>query len=211
MFGNDVLKDYKLVYARFKLIQLYTKEGIIEKFPYIKPSNNNQFSISNPVSFCETRALNYLIQSLSKHTRRVPEVKSDEDCCNENNISFCSLGAMSNLKSMDTINSERNIFFGFDSKFQSIINKTSKKKYTIDRNYDYALILKIKSDINSKKTYMCISGIGEWGTSGGAYYISKYWKKFFWKTLFFSEFGAVIRVKHNSDDSAKLMEIIKNK
>lgn len=207
VFGKQITNDYKLVYSQFILPQVYSNTGTLITHPYIKSTGNISASISNPVSLCETRALNYLVQCVSKRTKYAPEIVSDDAVMKKFDLSFCSLGGLTNFKSADVINSSRNRFFTFGTGL--ITNNKTKKQYSINNQHDYAVIIKIKSDFSRTKRYMCIAGLGEWGTSGAAYYISKNWSRIFFKTLFYSEFGALIEVQHGSDESARLIEILK--
>lgn len=213
VFGCEIVKNYKLIYARFILIPVFDHLGRIIRFPYQKTHGGIRASIKNPVSFCEMRAIKYLVRTISKQTKYTPEIVSDVEYQGRYDLSFCSLGAFTNLKSIDVINSPRNSFYDFpldnNNEYSSILNKRTRQQYFSDMVHDYAIILRLKSGVDRRKTHMCISGIGEWGTSGGAYYLGRHWRKIFIKTLFNSEFGMLIRVKHKSDDSAELVEILK--
>lgn len=204
VMGKDIVRDYKLIYARFKLMKLQNSKGEEEHFPYVKSSGDIRVSMNDPVSFCETRSINYLVRIISKQTKYAPDIVSDEDFKDKTNISFCSLGG-ANFKSIDVINSKKNKFYNFSEDNLSIIDKTNQQSFKIDNHYDYAIVLKIKSDIHPKRSHLCIAGIGEWGTSGASYYLSHYWAKIFIKSLFYSNYGALIRVKQKSDDSGELI------
>lgn len=210
IFGCDIIKNFKLIYASFILGPL-PANWEFGRFPYQKSDGLTRASIENPVSLCETRAIKYLVSVFSNRIKYSPEIVSDEEFNGIHDMSFCSLGAYTNYKSRDVINSPRNSFYGFINNYSSIINLQTHQQYLINNEYDYAIILKLKSQVNNRKTQMCISGIGEWGTSGGAYYLSKHWSKVFRKTLFNSEFGLLIRVRRHSDDSAELIEIVKKR
>jgi hypothetical protein len=75
IFGKDS-EDFKIVYGKMILKPLNSDQ---EKFPYLKPNSNCQFSISNPVSFAETRAAKYLSESYSKSVEKSPLLISDDE------------------------------------------------------------------------------------------------------------------------------------
>jgi hypothetical protein len=65
---------------------------------------------------------------------------------------------------------------------------------TFDGTYDYAVILKYKHRLFPNRTQICIAGLGEWGTSGGSWFLSKNWKELS-KKVGSKNFGAVIKVR----------------
>jgi len=90
----------------------------------------------------------------------------------------------------------------------SIVNKNNRQRvYTINGTHDYALIIKIKHRLFPNRTQICVAGLGEWGTSGGAWFLANKWKELRNK-VFDNNFGAVIKVRSGTDESAELIEII---
>ena len=52
------------------------------------------------------------------------------------------------------------------------------------------------------KLFVC-AGIGEWGTSGAAYYLFKNWRKLYKRFGAKTNFVLIIKVDNNSDESAR--------
>lgn len=205
IFGSDSA-DFNIVYGKMVLKPQYTSQ---DRFPYIKPNNPGQFSISSPVSFSETRAAKYLSESYSKALDKSPRLISDDEIRDKIDISYCSLGGYNNYKTIEIIESIQNEFLEFNLKAAgSIVNKKDKQKvYSVDGTYDYAVIIKFKHRLFPNRTQICVAGLGEWGTSGGSWFLARKWKELR-KKVGDKSFGAVIRVRHRMDESAELIEII---
>jgi len=205
IFGNDAAK-FNIVYGKMVLKPEY---ALRDKFPYQKLNTDKNFSISNPVSFAETRAAKYLSESFSKFADASPHFISDDEIREKVDISYCALGGYTNHKTVDIIESSQNVFLKFNLKAQgSIVNlKNEQKIYIIDGVYDYAVIIKIRNRLFPTRTQICIAGLGEWGTSGGSWFLAYKWKEIR-KKVGNKEFGAVIKVKGGSDESAELIDLI---
>ncbi|MBP1640247.1 MAG: hypothetical protein H6Q17_1830 [Bacteroidetes bacterium] len=206
IFGND-LSNFNLVYGKMVLKPQYVRQ---DKFPYLKPSTNKQFSINNPVSFAETRAASYMSESFSKFINKNPQLISDDEVKNNPDISYCSLGGYDNFKTIEIIESIQNEFLEFNLQGSgSIVNKKDKKHvYKVDGTYDYAVVIKIKHRLFPNRTHICVAGLGEWGTSGGTWFLANKWKEL-QKKVGDKNFGAVIKIKGGTDKLAELVEIIK--
>jgi hypothetical protein len=67
--------------------------------------------------------------------------------------------------------------------------------------YDYGLILKIHPRQFPMRTWITCAGIGEWGTSGAAWYLGNKWKEI--QEYFGDEqFAIIVRVSPLQDESA---------
>jgi hypothetical protein len=205
IFGKDS-SDFKIVYGKMKLKQKYID---IDKFPYLKPNTGVEFSISDPVSFAETRAAKYLSESYSKSVEKSPLLIADEEIRDKLDISYCSLGGYNNYKTIDIFQSKQNDFFDYNlGDPPSIIIKNDKQKVFIANTaHDYAVIIKINNRLFPNRTQICVAGLGEWGTSGGSWFLANKWKEIR-KIVGNKNFGAVIKVKVCSDESAELIELI---
>jgi hypothetical protein len=64
--------------------------------------------------------------------------------------------------------------------------------------------LKIKNPHSKGYSLLICAGLGEWGTSGSAWYLSRYWKKLAKKFLA-NDFIIVISVARGSDESASIL------
>jgi hypothetical protein len=65
---------------------------------------------------------------------------------------------------------------------------------------DYALIVKIHPPKKPERTWLCCAGVGEWGTSGAAWYLAGKWKEIH-KWAKSKPFAIITETKSNSDDS----------
>lgn len=205
IFGKDST-DFNIVYGKMVLNPLYASQ---DRFAYLKPNTVGKFSISSPVSFAETRAAKYISESYSKSLDKSPRLISDDEIRDKIDISYCSLGGYNNHKSIEIIESIQNEFLEFNLNAPgSIINKKNRQnEYSVDGTHDYAVIIKIKNRLFPNRTQICVAGLGEWGTSGGAWFLANKWEELR-KKVDNKNFGAVIKVKGGTDESAELIEII---
>lgn len=228
LLGMDADKDrlINLVYAKLGLPEVFDKKGNVVTHPYIKPnyrSNQMQysFSIEFPVSSCEVRALKYLTSSLFNHISVTTELVGDVDknINSKLDMSFISLGGpASNYKTEDVLQYKTNKFLTMDT--DNFISKTGKKLLKgIEIGYDYGLILRLRPIDFKERVWVVCSGIGEWGTSGTAWFLShKYnellkeiksgWNFFYWGRG--KDFAAIIKVKQGQDESASLFKVFKS-
>lgn len=230
ILGNDADKDseFHLVYAKLELPAVYNKIDndykILEK-PYFKTKirKNKQanFSMSYPVSSCEVRALKYLTSSLFSQFSGKTKLVADIDECVEDslNISYISLGGpLSNYKTEDLLSNEGNRFLTMgDNNFYTIDKKPILKYFELE--HDYGIIIKIHPIEFPNRVWIACTGLGEWGTSGAAWYLSNKCTELLKKLknslnlLYIKEaddFAALIKVKTGQDESAKLIAFFKS-
>jgi hypothetical protein len=198
IFGSKV-DDYHIVYG-----ELFRKDES-SHFPYEKPGSGYNFRTSSVIPYSDSRAASCIAFAFHKHTKKSPTLISDEKCKNTTSLSYCSVGGRNNFKSNYIIESKKNHFIQFNidsitSKADPSVNYGNQPDY----NFDYCTIIKIYDGDNTK---ICISGIGEWGTTGGAWYLANKWRDLH-KIVGNTEFGAIIRVRINSDDSAELVYVV---
>ncbi len=190
--------------ANFKIIygELF-RANDTSQFPFEKPGSGYIFRSSSVIPFSDSRAASYIAFAFHKFTKKSPILLSDESCNSTINFSYCSVGGRNNNKSTDIIESQLNRFITFGTE---AITFKSNDSFNYISNYeiDYCAIIKITEGSNTK---ICIAGLGEWGTSGGAWYIANKWREL-QKIVNNKDFGAVIQVRTKIDDSAKLMSVI---
>jgi len=205
IFGQDAEKNYNIVYGKMVLLPCFDKKGNPIKWPYAKPGTNKVFSISSPVSFTETKSAKYISEAFSKDTDNTPNLISDDEIKERLDISYCSLGGYNNLKTIDVLESEENEFFYIDLSVPEIVVKDDRKKrYKVDGTYDYAVIIKVVPKSFPNRVWIAIAGLGEWGTSGAAWFLSRNWKRIK-KIANDQQFGLIIRVKGGQDESAEIV------
>ena len=90
---------------------------------------------------------------------------------------------------------------------ESIVSKESGDSIVMaESKVDYAIILKISPFGNPKRTWLCCSGFGEWGTSGAAWWLSHNWKSIYKKAKNRS-FACITRTRVGSDDSTRMLHL----
>ena len=143
-----------------------------------------------------------IFQTIAKETKSGVSLSSDIELKNQLDISFITFGGPSpNFKTKDVIDNISNNLVKFDNtKFTSA--RTGKSVIKPDAGYDYGLILKIRPSQFPDRTWFTCAGIGEWGSSGAAWYLAKKWREI---NAFAanSPFALIVRVKQNQDQSAE--------
>jgi hypothetical protein len=205
VFGSNV-DDFNIVYGKMILKPEYQAK---DKFTYLKPNTRRKFYMSAPVSFAETKSAKYISESFSKWANKSPKLISDDEIRDKTDISYCSVGGLNNFKTSEILDSSQNRFYIFSTNSTvTIVNKMDlNKSFAVDGVYDYAIIIKIKNRLFPSRVQICVAGLGEWGTSGGAWFLSNKWKEIR-KKVGSKEFGAVIKVKGGSDESAEIIDFI---
>ncbi len=205
IFGEDSLSQgaIHLVYA-----QLALRRDLIpsaERYTYVKPgeeASGNFFSIDRPVSSCELRAAKYLAETFGKEVNRSPILSSDLEINGRLNLSFIAFGGRgSNHKSRDALNNDSNIFLDFD--YPSFVTRQGRRPvFELQEGFDYGLILKIPPSQFPERTWIVCAGLGEWGTSGAAWYLAYKWQEIY-KYVKSGHFAIVVRARFNQDESAE--------
>jgi len=160
-----------------------------------------------PIPYVETKSTKYLSDIISKYSNSFPELVSDEDegIISKLDISYCSIGC-GNLKTNEILESKRNRFIYFNS--EKIITKTNDlKEYTQIHKYDIGVILKIFNSNFPKRVQIFVAGIGEYGTSGAAWFLSHKWMTIE-KKVGTKEFCVILKVKNGFDESSEILDIL---
>lgn len=203
IFGKDAMDDFNIVYGKMILLPSYDKNGKPLEWPYTKPGMTGKFRFSSPVSFTATKSAKYISESFGKNIGYAPKLISDEDIRDKLDISYCSLGGYNNYKTIDVLESEENSFFKITK--DGIIDKeNADNRFNVDGSYDYAIILKVIPKSFPNRVWIAVAGLGEWGTSGASWYLSRNWNKIK-KIAGNKPFGLVIKVKAGKDESAHII------
>jgi hypothetical protein len=198
LFGIDVgTEGLHLVYGLLSLKALAPPDS----FPYRKPGVNAAgFSIETPVSACELRAAKYVSESVAANGLLPPRVLSDSDVASRLDLSFVSFGGpLSNFKTRDALDSPNSIV-SINGQFQR--RGTGKPLVTIEPGFDYGLILKIHPSQFPERTWIVCAGLGEWGTSGSAWYLGKKWKELH-AFAGADDFVTIVKVRPGQDEYAE--------
>ncbi|MDD5693244.1 MAG: hypothetical protein PHU86_02135 [Patescibacteria group bacterium] len=83
----------------------------------------------------------------------------------------------------------------------------NNKQYSINKNGDLGVLMRIRNPWHKKFYLFVCAGLGEWGTSGSAYYLFQNWKQLY-KENKNKDFCYLIRVRPDSDESAIIEEKI---
>jgi len=222
VFGQDADKDgnYFIVYAKLFPPSVLDEAGNPVLRPFTKPARTpvlfrSEFSIENPVSSCELRAAKYLSAAFGSLVQGQPILTSDMDIeLSESPLdrSFISLGGgLSNWKTDDVLNNESNKLVRIlPDGFISV--DPERLVLRMNSRFDYGLILRIRPNEFPDRVWIVCAGLGEWGTSGAAWYLAKRWRKllranYSWSNpLYFGKginFATIVRVKSGQDESAK--------
>lgn len=205
LFGNDIKNKFYIVYGKLHLDNCYEKNGKYLKYPYYKDPNT-RFTISEPISFTETKSAKYFFESFSKNAKSSPILISDEEIKQKLDISYCSLGGYDNYKTIDILESSN--LFNLDISEGQIVSRINNKTvYIIDHKYDYALVIKQRNKYFPNRVQLCIAGLGESGTSGAAWFVANKWKEITRK-VGKNNFECIIKVEHNKDESAEIVDLM---
>lgn len=173
------------------------------KVPRPKISATTHLSTIN--SSASTRGISHLSYTIGNCSSRLPKVRSDIDLDERMDISFISLGGFNNCKTIDVLENSSNIFLEFGT--SGIQSKTSGRSIAnIQGNVDCGLILKIHPDNNQNRTWLCVAGLGEWGTSGASWWLSKHWPEIY-KRAKNKPFACITKTTYRSDDSTSLVHL----
>lgn len=207
LFGRDFSDNFFIVYGGMALRPSFNERGESMEWPYYKPGKEGHFfRVSSVVSLTSTKSAKYLSELFGEIGGIAPRLVSDYELQEKLDLSFCSIGGMNNLKTIDVLENEGNIFYDFDLKNTSvsIIVRGEKERFSIDEVYDYGFIIKVVPKSFSNRAWVAIAGLGEWGTSGAAWFLSKRWKEIA-KIVNNKPFGLIIKVKKGQDESAEMV------
>lgn len=213
IFGSNFNDDFSVVYGQMKLLPCYDEKGKLREWNYYKPGIDGKFRISTPLSIASIRSASYLFEAFGENANISPELVSDEDIKDKLNLSFCSFGGLNNFKTRDILSSEQNKYFEFYSKsgqgdIDAIRLKDKSNEFFTNENIDYGFIIKIIPKSFPCRVWIACAGLGEWGTSGAAWYLAKNWKKI--KNMFDNKpFGIIIKVHMGQDESSEMVYPIK--
>ena len=202
IFGRDSDESFFIVHGSLRHRDCFEKNGNTMEWPYYKDGiTGSAFKAFSVTSLSETRSAKYLSETFGKVIDVAPELVSDNEKREKLDISFCSLGGYNNFKTIDVLESRENKFFKFSSDAVVTI-EGQKKEFRMHGDYDYGVIIKIIPKNFPKRVWIITAGLGEWGTSGSAWYLSRNWKKMPKN----QSFGLIIKTKIGQDESAELIE-----
>jgi len=115
------------------------------------------------------------VHAFGEKVEKPPTISSDADTDDKMDISFISVGGVTNLKTCDVLRDGSNCFL--DYRDRSIVHRSSGLaiiEFTPDVAYGF--IIKINPHSNPQRTWICCAGFEEWSTSGAAWFLATKWK-----------------------------------
>jgi hypothetical protein len=207
VFGNDI-DDFYIVYTS---CNSPSKDTIFPKPPSKVPRPPiPTINLTTINSNATTRSIGHLSYVIGNCSPSMPHIRSDIDLDQRMDISFLSVGGLNNYKSRDVLENTSNIFlqFGQDGVIQSKTSGESIIKQ--EGKMCYGLIIKIHPENNPNRTWLCVGGIGEWGTSGASWWLSRHWKVIY-KRAKEKSFACITKTTYGSDDSTSLVYLFLSK
>lgn len=158
-------------------------------------------------SFCEVRGVAYIIRSIGEQSSIRVRVVPAQDIEDQLDLDFVAVGAMSNHKALDLFKNSANPWVAFSREKDAFVRK--KDGAVIHRSragYDHGIIVKIHPVQFPERTWIMCAGLGEWGTSGAAYFLANHWRDLY-RMLDGKDqpFFAVVEVEEGKDESAILL------
>ncbi len=206
VFGQDLVVCYGT------LMDSRLAQRPIPRYRYTKRYHNGrQVQIVGPwgdiVGDCEIRSASYIINTLSPYRKEPIAVEGDSKAYENLCRTFVALGSSSSNEVTDFILREpNNEFLDFRQQGNTcfIEDKKGGRQFIGFQPpvpKDYGMVLKIPSLKFRGHFFFLCAGLGEWGTSGAARYLSMNWRKL--QSEFGNAFGIVVEVDMGSDDSAR--------
>lgn len=205
VFGYGAFSPkFALIYADLQLADL----DPTDPYRYTKPGEDPAllFSMSRPVPISEVRGANYLANAFGQFVRVAPSLLSDKATRPDLNLDFISFGGPdSNWKTRDCQTNNGNCLVSFDQRNQLFVRVSDGKPVvTMEDGFDYGLILKVHPSQFPSRVWIVCAGIGEWGTSGAAWFLANKWEEIR-KDAKSRPFAAVVCVSREQDESGELV------
>lgn len=218
--------EIRMTYGQFLLPTLTDQSGKIITHPYVKAPRRGgamplvgTYSIEHPVSECEVRASTYIATLLGLPGKLQTLLVSDTDASSILDSNFISFGGPgSNYKTADTLASEANIFVRMTHGGFSFPSGESLP-FSCTREADHGFILRITPPEFPARSWIICAGLGEWGTSGSAWFLAHKWQELiknihpvaYWSDIMkIPDFLAMIRVVPGQDQSARMVALYRN-
>jgi hypothetical protein len=163
--------------------------------------------VDKVIGLGEVRAASYVINALSVYRPKPLPIEDDQVSLTKLRRSIVCLGsAMSNEMTEVVETDGRNKFLRIVRNEESaLIHCMLTGSLEFQRSEvrrDFGIVLKIINSRFPGNFFFVCAGLGEWGTSGAAWYLANHWKDL---DDFGEEFGCVVEVEIGSDESARLV------
>lgn len=158
---------------------------------------------------CSVRVVKYGSSEFGLYREKVNPIQTvlDEEVIKNWKGSFICFGSSdSNIKTFQIENLPENSLykFGFNDNGYRCFNVLGNE-YSISPEGDVGILLRMKNPFHPEHRLFICAGIGEWGTSGSAYYLFNNWKSLYKKYKSDNNFIILIRVESKSDESVRII------
>jgi hypothetical protein len=152
---------------------------------------------------CSARGASYLLDAFRGVRRISAKTLSDNTASSQWNGTFITLGSSySNIKTDDIKLLPENPWLLNDSGQFTFKDGTV---ITVEDRYDKGLIMKLDNPHSDGHTLIICEGLGEWGTSGSAWFLASRWRMLS-KRFGKNPFLLVLRVTRGTDESARELQ-----
>lgn len=154
----------------------------------------------------EIRGASYLINALGKYRKEPISVENDAAAYGDLDRSFVALGSPSSNEISDLIQREPNnefLEFRQESSEGFIFDKKGGRKFVGFKEparKDYGMVLRLPNLRFPGHFFFVCAGLGEWGTSGAAWYLATKWRDLL-REFGNSPFGIAVEVEIGVDNS----------
>lgn len=152
------------------------------------------------LGYCSARGSAYLIDRIGGIGGVSVRVVQDQEVAHQWEGTYINLGSSySNIKTDDVKHLPENPWLLNDG---GELTFKDGSKFKLEQRSDKAIIMKLTNPYFSKYSVLVCAGLGEWGTSGSAWYLSTHWRQL--SNRFGDQpFLLVVSVTPGSDESAR--------
>lgn len=207
LFGTKAAEDKKvsITLDTYFFNRKKWNEAIGEtEFPFTKlfPTHMTSFpgAFDEMLGYCSSRGAAYLIDSLGKVRDISLHVVSDYVVASEWKGTFINLGSSASNQKTDHIKHlPQNLWLRED--INGPFQFKDGSEINMDDRIDKGIVMKLPNPYFPGYALFICAGLGEWGTSGSAWFLSAHWRKLS------SRFGKnpfliVVSVSKGSDETA---------
>ncbi len=152
---------------------------------------------------CSARGAAYLLEAFRGVRGLSAKTMSDNTASPQWNGTFITLGSSySNIKTDDIKLLPENPWLLNDSGQFTFKDGTA---ITVEQRYDKGLIMKLNNPYSDGHVLIVCEGLGEWGTSGSAWFLANNWRKLN-KRFRKNPFLLVLAVTSGTDESARELQ-----
>ena len=156
---------------------------------------------------CSVRVTKYSSEILSKFRSKDKKIKIvlDEEAMNNwDGTFFCFGSSDSNIKTFDIEQFPQNNLYSFDFDKNGIRCFTvNGQQFSIGTRKDKGILARFINPHHDEHFIFVCAGLGEWGTSGSAYFLFDRWQELSKRFKKNKNFCLIIEVDTQSDESAK--------